>query len=102
MIDHHKAMELAVTYLNSCYEVEGDELVIIEEATIERDYGWIFFFNSKRFLTTLDLSDMVAGGGPVLVERENGHIVQFPSAQPAEVYITEYEKQRQQSSSDPG
>ncbi len=69
MIDKKTAEKIVTEYLNHCYPVQGDKLVILDEYTIETAYGWVFFFNSQRYLETNDFHYMVAGNGPLLVKK---------------------------------
>jgi Immunity protein 35 len=64
----------------------GDELDVIHSKTIDANEGWIFFYNSKEFIKTDDLSSALAGNGPIFVDR-NGIVKILPSAVPWEVAI---------------
>ncbi|TGS04303.1 hypothetical protein EN834_08230, partial [bacterium M00.F.Ca.ET.191.01.1.1] len=52
-----------------CGEIEA---AIIDEATQEFDVGWIFFYQSSRFLETGDVQDSLAGNAPLFVSRKDG------------------------------
>jgi hypothetical protein len=58
---------------------------------LEKPYGWLFVITTKRFLETHDPGDGFAGVGPVLVRREDGSIVEFPSVHSMESASEEYE-----------
>ena len=45
---------------------------IIDDRTIERDFGWVFYFNSKRFLETGDRNHSFAGSRLVIVSKYTG------------------------------
>lgn len=94
MIDKNTARKLAEDYINSSYQVEGDRLVILDEETLEKDYGWIFFYTSRRYLETRLVSHMLAGNGPVIVEREGGALIQLSAASPLDESIRDYEARR--------
>ena len=68
MINIEHAKEIAEEYVNKDYCIEGDKLVVIDEETIEKEYGWIFFFDSLRHLETRDDSYLIAGNAPIIVE----------------------------------
>jgi hypothetical protein len=70
----------------------GPECDVVEQATIEKPYGWYFHGQSKKFLATGNIDDMLVGSGGFLVERENGRIVEFGSAYPSETWLANYEK----------
>ena len=49
---------------------DDDALVILEEKTIERSWGWVFFYTSRLWQQTGELRYALAGNAPVFVERE--------------------------------
>ena len=69
-----------------------DELIIVESATIERSWGWVFFHTSKLWLETEDIQYALAGNSPVLVERASGRLIPTGTAHPIEYYIANYER----------
>jgi hypothetical protein len=42
-----QAESLVKAFLNERFEVEGDELIILREKTIEKSYKWVFFRQSS-------------------------------------------------------
>ena len=47
--------------------LEDDYFVIVEHSTIERPWGWVYFYNSKKYLETGEARYAVAGNAPLLV-----------------------------------
>lgn len=91
MYDRKWAQTLALKHIGaSGYCNADDEIVLIEDATIEKPYGWVFFYSSKRWLETNDISYALAGNGPFLVERATGSIIEFCSAYPVEASLRGY------------
>lgn len=72
---------------------DGDVLVICDEATIERPFGWVFFYDSKRHLETGDFRHALAGNAPLIVNRHTGALVPTGTAREVHEYIAEYESQ---------
>lgn len=68
-----------------------DELVILENKTICKPYGWILFFNTKRYIETANVVYALGGNGPVVVESTTGCITPLGTARPLEDEIDEYE-----------
>lgn len=68
-----------------------DALVVDDEWTIERDYGWLFMYNTPEFVRTRNRRDALVGNAPLLVLRENGLVVQFPTSYTREKAIADYE-----------
>ena len=50
MIDKQAAKQRALKYLHEHYNEPDDELAILDESTIERPYGWIFFVENLKQL----------------------------------------------------
>ena len=73
------------------------ELVILIESIIERDWGWVFFYNSSRFMETGNISDALADNAPYIVNRSTGEIQAAGTAHPIEYYINKYEQDLKQS-----
>jgi immunity protein 35 of polymorphic toxin system len=67
------------------------DLVVMDESTLERDWGWVFFYTSERYLRTRDVRWAVAGNAPLIVNRHTAEIRVTGTALPIEHYIEEYE-----------
>ena len=65
---------------------------IAESETIERPFGWVFFYNSKGYLETGDFFERLAGNGPVLVDKQNGSVHFCGTIKTPQEYIEEYER----------
>lgn len=98
MITRDEAKQKVTEYVNFNLQLQDDELVIVDEETIIKDYGWVFFAISKRYLETQNFSDMVIGRGPLLFERQSETIIPFGTVLSAEQYLEQYERQKSFSS----
>ncbi|WP_338827287.1 YrhB domain-containing protein [Bradyrhizobium sp. 27S5] len=67
------------------------QYVVVESSTIEKPFGWIFFYQSKEFLETGIFMHRFAGNGPVFVNKATGEVDFFGSAAPLEIILAEYE-----------
>jgi hypothetical protein len=76
---------------------DGITPVIVDDRTIEREFGWVFFYDSKEYLATGDISHAVLGNAPVIVDRR-GSVHHTGTAHPVEHYIRQYERSRGASS----
>lgn len=56
----------------------------------EEPFGWVFFYQSKDYLETGNLSSILAGNAPFIIDRKTGAVHVLGTAQPADVYIKEY------------
>jgi hypothetical protein len=72
---------------------DGDVPVIVESATIEKAWGWVFFYQSRRFLETGDDSSQLLGNAPIIVNAHTGIAANTGTAYPIEDYIAEYERE---------
>ena len=61
-----QALELVSRELQSMTTLE-DPFVIVDSLTLEKPYGWVFFYNSRKFVETGLLQYRLAGNGPVIV-----------------------------------
>lgn len=73
------------------------ECVILETETIEKDWGWVFFYQSKAFVKTNDFRDMLTGNAPYIVNKQSGEIFLTGTAYSIEHYIKEYEQNLQKT-----
>lgn len=82
LITLEDAERIAEKFIRTAYRNRvGEELVIVDnEYTVERDYGWLFVVNTVGFVRTRDLEKGLVGNGPLLVLRDGGGIVRFSSA----------------------
>ena len=89
MISETEAAEIARSYVEEMGHSVYGGVAIIDVLT--KPYGWIFFYNSKRYIETKDPLDALGGNGPFVVLRADGAIYQLGSAREPEVYIYEFE-----------
>jgi hypothetical protein len=71
---------------------ENYDPVIVDEDTIEKDWGWIICYQNKQYLETGNISFALAGNAPYVVNRFSGEVVVTGTAKPLEDYIREYEE----------
>lgn len=69
------------------------DYILLNDKYLPKPYGWVFFYNSKRYLETGDLSYALAGNAPFIVNRYDGSVTGTGTAYRLEHYLAEYEKQ---------
>ncbi|WP_293304154.1 YrhB domain-containing protein [Pedobacter sp. UBA5917] len=79
-------------YLNQKYKYDDDSLIVLSDDTIERDTYWVFFYVNRKYLETNDLSNIVAGNSPIIVNKLTGEKHNTGTAYSIEYYMEEYEK----------
>lgn len=67
------------------------DCVVLENETIEKSWGWVFFYQSKTYVETGDFREMLGGNAPIIVNRITGVLTQTGTAYDIEHYISEYE-----------
>jgi hypothetical protein len=72
----------------------ANEVVLLEEETIARPYGWFFFYNSKQFLATQAVEEALFGNAPILVDK-GGHVHVTGTAYALEHYVAAFDAQYQ-------
>ena len=93
MLNKQQARELALSEIKKNWDIEDDEPVIVEEDTIEEDFGWVFFYESRIYVETQIFSYCLAGNAPLIVNRQDGSVFITGTAHPVEQYLEEYQKE---------
>lgn len=88
-----EAKRLVQDYLNRLYPPEDGRPAVttVESETVERPYGWFFFYNTVKALQTENMDHSLIGNGPILVRRGDGRIVEFSSFYSVNAAVTAYE-----------
>lgn len=89
-----QARQIVLDELNSMHKNSGYRRVILDDETIAKPYGWVFFYNSERYLETQNVLDGLCGNGPVVFEAATSMITWLGTALPAEDEIRVFEKRR--------
>lgn len=87
-----EAERLVLQRINEKYGQGPDALVLLREHTIEKPYGWILFFNTRVYVETGNELESLGGNGPIVFERNGGHIHQLGSARDPEQEIADFER----------
>lgn len=66
-----------------------DDVVIDKSLTRSEDIGWVFFYNTRRFIVDRDLLAGLAGNAPIVVLRDTGQVIVTGTAKPVDHYLTE-------------
>lgn len=70
------------------------ELALLEAQTLETEFGWVFFYTSKRFLESGAPADALAGNAPMIVDRTLGSLHFTGTARPIAEYMEEFRRNR--------
>ena len=89
-MNQQEAQQIAREYIQSILEDVSMPIEILADQSVEKPYGWIFFYQSKRYLDTGAIADMLVRNGPILVNK-SGKVIHLPSAIPVDESIRRYE-----------
>lgn len=90
-MNRSEAKAIAEAYIEKMQQEYSIEIEINHDITEEHPAGYVFFYNSKEFWTTRELSTSLVGNGPLLVLRSSGELVILPSYQSVKKSVAEYE-----------
>lgn len=62
--------------------------------TIEQNWGWIFFYQGKRWIDTKDRRYKILGLYPIVVEKNDGSLDYLNAGGNLEECISEYKERR--------
>ncbi len=91
MITEREAENLVWNHISDYDLPEGDEWIIVQDETIRKDWGWVFFYTSKKWRETGNLNFAIAGNAPLLIEKNTGNVLVTGTARNTEYYIKNYE-----------
>jgi hypothetical protein len=94
MINQQQARELVYEEINKLdpYWPDKPEMIILDERTVEKDYGWVFYWTSRPWHETRDIQFAIAGNGPIIISREDGSLYECGTYPPIEDRIREREE----------
>jgi len=79
------------------YETAGSpQLVLLEHKTLTRSFGWVFFYQSRRYVESGDVRDALAGNAPIIVDRDDGTVYVTGTAFPVSHYLLLYQREKRQ------
>lgn len=95
MIDREFARRLVAEHIEEgCRNADGVTPVVLDGRTIEREFGWVFFYDSREFVENGEFSARMVGNAPIIVDRRDGSLHESGTALSVGDYIKEYEARR--------
>ena len=92
MLDQKQARKIAQEYLDDRICTQDEKFDIVDEATIERDFGWVFFYETREYVESGDEMARAVGNAPLLVDRRSGELHVTGTGRDVEHYIKMYEQ----------
>lgn len=90
MLSRAEALDLVIAYLEA--RSEAGELAVLEDETLEYEFGWVFFYNSEAYVRSGDFRDALVGNAPIIVDRSSGELLETGTAEPIEVYVEAFRR----------
>ncbi len=87
-----EAKKVVDEYLAKLQAGRSYELAVMEDRTREESFGWVFFYNTKRFVETGDVQWALGGNAPLIVDRRSRELHVTGTAHPIEHYIDEFRR----------
>lgn len=72
-------------------ELHSVDCVVLENKTIEKPWGWVFFYQSRAYVESGDEFEMLVGNAPIIVNRKTGTLMHTGTAHEVGYYLQEYE-----------
>jgi hypothetical protein len=94
MVNSEEARRLFSVWLANTSAKINVALELVEEKTIETEFGWVYFYTSKEFKENGDITHALAGNAPVIVDRATGSLHVTGTARPTAEYIEEFRQRR--------
>lgn len=89
-----EAENLARAHIAGSPTAARHELMLDSARTREEPFGWVFFYNTRRFVETGDLDWALGGNAPLIVDRDSGQVIPTGTARPVEAYVACYREHR--------
>jgi hypothetical protein len=96
MIDFNLAKEIALRHIKSNYQVPNkeEEISIVDDLTVEKEWGWIFIYQSHKWIETRDRRYQILGFCPIVIEKFDGNLYYLDEGVNMEECIKKYENRR--------
>ena len=69
----------------------GTEFVVIDDSTIEKPWGWVFFYQNKQFVGGDNIAQQIAANAPFIVNKFTGKLTKTGTAYDLTQYLQVYE-----------
>jgi hypothetical protein len=92
MVSFGEAKSIVEAYVQDLANECGIPLRLLEDLTIERGFGWCFFYDAHLEPGARDAESELLGNAPVIVDRRDGSVHETGTAHPAEYYLNNYER----------
>jgi hypothetical protein len=67
-----QALEIAKNEISKLKE--DTEFIIFDDRILEKKDGWVFFYNTKKFIDTGDPTNLIPGIVPIFINKSDGSV----------------------------
>jgi hypothetical protein len=92
VIDKSQAIAIATERVSAMRIGRRRDLALQQDRTMDTSFGWVFFYDSFRYLETGDRRFAAIGNSPLMIDRRDGNVYVAGTARPIDFYIREYER----------
>ncbi len=93
-ITYKQALDIALIKVKEYEKESGFNLKLVEQFTLRKEFGWIFFYTTRKYFETKIDEEKIAGNAPFIVDNLNGEIIELGTADETAYYIHLYRKYR--------
>ena len=83
--------ELMTATLNEESLLECGPIVVIDEYTIVKPYGWVFFFNTQKYVKTKDRRCCLIGSGVAIFKSSDSSLTLLPTHLETDIAVKNFE-----------
>ncbi|MEP2151701.1 MAG: YrhB domain-containing protein [Roseobacter sp.] len=87
---HILAIDAARKMANEYVMQVSDDVEIYDDPIVECQFGWVFGYQSKRYIQTGHILDALAGNAPILIDKNKASLHVLGTAHPIEYYLKNY------------
>ena len=69
------------------------DFILQEDQTQTREFGWVFYYNTRAYLKSHNPNDMVPGVGPLIVEKATGKVTFVSTSAPPKIAVEAWEQE---------
>ena len=89
MFSFEQARAAAELRISEMMKSSGIPISIVDRATLEKSWCWVFFYQSREALETGDAKKRLVGNGPLVVEKDGGRMYFLGTGRPVEKQLEE-------------
>ena len=68
------------------------KLQILTEYTETHEFGWVFYYNSVKYIKTGDFREALAGNAPLIINKHTRELIETGTAHETNYYVEHYKK----------